>query len=907
MENQPIDKHAYERLHSEVAELLLKPDSLARTTEEIKPLFHEYQSLQARQDKLKSLEIKIAEMIPVIEQAEVEVAKAKRQLADEEKVLGTFAEELGRSVFAGFQAGVIPDQAFLSPRKELQTRLDELQANRSSLQSQQRTGLLEKTKQQAHLLALAGQIKFEEINVGSINRVLGEAILGYKGKLNIKCSYTEQVLKAIIEQQQHRVVPARGKLKTAEVVTAQRNAECGAKLGRASVQSSGLKAELKELRGEAVRNTKQMNGLREQVVDVAIKSEVAMLDATISLKLKELRKLQESQATNKFQFANRLGSVKDILKKLPAGKRRTALIAGGIILGVLLLIFLGRGMFSNGKGVQTAETVVDGRQSSKQGENTSGNPQPKEFANSIGMKLRLIPKGTFTMGSPASEKGRSDHERPHEVTISRGFYMGVYEVTQEEYQKVMGTNPSGFQDGKDGRFKKLDTSKHPVEEVTWTDANEFCSRLSELPEEKKAGRVYRLPTESEWEYACRSGSQAAYEFGDNEGSLRDAAWFGNNSGKNELDTDDLKEKREDIRGYTLALMVNYCRTHIVGMKRPNAWGLYDMHGNVREWCLDGFTFYPYDAVTDPIGSEKNEGRVARGGSYFDQAHKCRSAHRESPPPTARIDLIGFRVALIPGSLDSATTENPSVSKQSAPQEQSENRTSNTSTFRYMFNGKSYTGAIEQDDGSELVFYDPKDTLLSLTINKSTSTVVSSFLGVTKGRLHLGGGKENILLQLSFFLEGQPSKGPTRMLPTSRDELGDNSAKVRGSLVANYLRPGPSYKTHWFGKPASNVPKEDQEIVLRKGSSVLVGFGVPFKIQAETEVVRVQYAEFSPSGQLAMLKKFIGDPGLQFVIGDRTLQIDDSARRTLFLLERAVAVLRYRQGARDATSRPSMGD
>jgi hypothetical protein len=229
------------------------------------------------------------------------------------------------------------------------------------------------------------------------------------------------------------------------------------------------------------------------------------------------------------------------------------------------------------------------------------------------------------------------------------------------------------------------------------------------------------------------------------------------------------------------------------------------------------------------------------------------------------------------------------------------------TFRYMFNGKSYTGAIEQDNGSEVVFYDPKDPLLSLTIDKSTSTVVSSFLGVTNGRLHLGGGKENILLQLNFFLEGQPSKGPTRMLPTSRDELGDNFAKVRGSLVANYLRPGPSYKTHWFGKPASNVPKKEQEMVLRKGRSVLVGFGVPVKIEAETEVVRVLYADFSPSGQLAMLKKFIGDPELNFVIGNRTLQIDDNARRTLFLLERAVAVLRYRQGARDATSRPSLGD
>ena len=403
MENQPIDKHAYERLHSEVAELLLKPDSLARTTEEIKPLFQEYQSLQARQGELKSLEIKIAEMIPVIEQTEVEVAKAKRQLADEEKVLGTFAEELGRSVFAGFQAGVILDQPFLSPRKELQVRIDELQAKRSILQSEQRTGLLEKTKQQAHLLALAGQIKFEEVNVGSTDRLVGEAILGSKEKLTIKCSYTEQVLKAIIEQQ-HRIAPARGKLKSAEELVIQRKAECGAKLGRAAVQSSDLKAELKELRGEAVRNTNQMNGIREQVVDIAIKSEVAMLDATISLKLRELRKLQESRAANKFKFANRLGPVMDLWKKLPAGKRRTIFVTVGVTAGLLLLGLTGRWLMNGGSEVSmkagadkpampivkvpvetdaenvTSEKVVEKPPETKQPKNTMR--PPKEAGNS---------------------------------------------------------------------------------------------------------------------------------------------------------------------------------------------------------------------------------------------------------------------------------------------------------------------------------------------------------------------------------------------------------------------------------------------------------------------------------------------------------------------------------------------
>ncbi len=185
----------------------------------------------------------------------------------------------------------------------------------------------------------------------------------------------------------------------------------------------------------------------------------------------------------------------------------------------------------------------------------------KEITNSIGMKLVLIPKGTFTMGSPPSEEGSRDDERQYEVTLTQDYYLGAFQVTQAQYEKVMGTNSSWFQGDRltqphpqIGRVvKEVDSSNHPVEQVSWEDAVEFCKKLSELSEEKKAGRVYRLPTEAEWEYACRAGSKTAYSFGESSKSLGDYAWFGNGGS---------------------------ATTRPVGQKQPNAWGLYDMHGNV---------------------------------------------------------------------------------------------------------------------------------------------------------------------------------------------------------------------------------------------------------------------------------------------------------------------------------------
>ena len=257
---------------------------------------------------------------------------------------------------------------------------------------------------------------------------------------------------------------------------------------------------------------------------------------------------------------------------------------------------------------------------SSESQSTSQVRDLPKITNSIGMKLVLIPKGKFMMGSPESEEDRYENETEHEVTISKDYYLGVTEVTQGQYEKVIGVNPSFWQKRV---IRKSDSSMYPVEQVTWEDAVEFCKELSDLPEEKKAGRVYRLPTEAEWEYACRAGSKSAYSFGESSKSLGDYAWFNRNSNS---------------------------QTHPVGEKKANARGLYDMHGNLAEWCSDWYGEYPKGAVSDPVGPREGLGRVFRGGCWIFDAATCRTAVRGRGTPGDRVINLGFRLALSPSGI-----------------------------------------------------------------------------------------------------------------------------------------------------------------------------------------------------------------------------------------------------------------
>ncbi len=228
-------------------------------------------------------------------------------------------------------------------------------------------------------------------------------------------------------------------------------------------------------------------------------------------------------------------------------------------------------------------------------------PEPGDvFVNSIGMKLAYIPAGTFYMGSPPDEKGRQDDEFQHRVKLTRPFRIGVTEVTQAQWNAVMGSARS---------YLKGDNL--PVDKMSWKDAVTFCEKLSE-----KEGKTYRLPTEAEWEYACRAGAAGRFA---GTGKLDDMGWYEANS-----------------EG----------QTQPVATKKPNAWGLYDMHGNVSEWCSDYYSpDYPEVMVTDPAGPTEGKYRVVRGGSwgYFLRSSRC--AARSSVLPSYRLKYTGFRIVM----------------------------------------------------------------------------------------------------------------------------------------------------------------------------------------------------------------------------------------------------------------------
>ena len=227
------------------------------------------------------------------------------------------------------------------------------------------------------------------------------------------------------------------------------------------------------------------------------------------------------------------------------------------------------------------------------------------------MEMIYCAPGSFMMGSPEDEEGRYDDETQHKVTLTRGFWLGKYPVTQSQWKSVMGGNPSHFKG-----------DANPVDFVSWDDCKEFIKKIN-----SRFNFTARFPTEAEWEYACRAGNGEAYS---GTGDLDEMGWHSSNS--------------DDKMGWYGA----DGRTHPVGEKEPNDWGFYDMHGNVLEWCADWRRSYPTKAVTDPEGPTSGGFRVLRGGCWFSGTRCCRSACRYGDNPSDRGSLYGFRLCCSAG-------------------------------------------------------------------------------------------------------------------------------------------------------------------------------------------------------------------------------------------------------------------
>ena len=288
------------------------------------------------------------------------------------------------------------------------------------------------------------------------------------------------------------------------------------------------------------------------------------------------------------------------------------LLGAVMLLGIAMVLFLVGAVTliegcSNGKDPQEKEEPAVEKVTSVSNEKditkeptkkeSSGKEEITDLGKDVKLEMILIPAGKFVMGSPASEKGHRINETQHEVTITKPFYMGKYEVTQEQWDAVMVNNRSFY------RGPKL-----PVTSVSWENCQEFIKKLN-----AKTSGGYRLPTEAEWEYSCRAGTTTAYSNGDI-----------------------ITKNDSNVEGLS---------TKVVGSYKPNAFGLYDMHGNVWEWCEDWKVDYPKEAVIDPKGPEAGKNRVLRGGSFTGVGMHSRSANWfDNLPSTWNIDYLGFRLA-----------------------------------------------------------------------------------------------------------------------------------------------------------------------------------------------------------------------------------------------------------------------
>jgi formylglycine-generating enzyme required for sulfatase activity/serine/threonine protein kinase len=392
--------------------------------------------------------------------------------------------------------------------------------------------------------------------------------------------------------------------------------------------------------------------------------------------------------------------------------------------------------------------------------------EKEDLGKGIKLEMVLIPAGRFMMGSPASEVGRKDNETQHEVTLTKPFYMGKYEVTQEQWQEVMGTIPNNWTKG----------AKEPLTNVSWTACQEFIKKLN-----AKTNGGYRLPTEAEWEYACRAGTSTAYSFGDS------------------LTKSDAKYRDNKALG----------STNVIGSYKPNAFGLYDMHGNVWEWCEDWFGDYSTGVVVDPKGPAMGVSRVGRGGSFSNDVSDVRSSIRANPPPALRtFHFFGFRLA------KTADLKNEDSLKITKPD----------------------PVAVMPAMGNLLVapFTEAKAKEVQKAVAKSLQKEVEE-----KADLGKGVKLEMVLIPSGKFMMGSPVSEKSRANDETQHDVTLTKPFYMGKYEVtqgqweNVMGSNPSSNTKGEKLPVTNVSWEDcQEFIKRLNSSNNGGYRLPSEAEWE---------------------------------------------------------------------------
>ena len=618
-------KQRQQELSGQLADTLLSQDSPVKKVSNYQQDWQQHQALCERQQSLALLDSKLLEVLPSMEQREGQVAEAKTAVAQEVKALRQFAAELGKTAFAAVLSGDVAATPRFEARKTLHDHLEKLSHEKDALGRVDASKLTEKVKLKAQRLKMAGKIKMGQLKIGSLDRALGESLLNEKAEASVDCPQTSEVLEAITGQRA-AIATATEKQADAQSQLADTLEEATQTLDRESVEGTTvLQAELKQVRKDARSIENSIATAREAVVAKALEDESLRDSEQLGPDLKQLWSTQFDLKASQSQVSRTADKAASRLSTLSLSVKYTICGAAGCLLLILLVVWFGKGdgtsLPEENQAAEstgpTALAALEETVSSPQTPNGSDEPSAKAgvpAVNSIGMRFVTIPSGTFMMGSPETEEDRKDNEHQHKVTITKAFYMQTTEVTQGQWQAVMDTEPWK------GKSYVKEDANYPATYLDWNNAYAYCKKLSEIED-----KTYRLPTEAEWEYACRAGTKTAWSFGDDENAIGDYAWY---------------------RGKTWDIGERYA--HQVGLKKPNAFGLYDMHGNVYEWCHDcyGEDYYKQSPEQDPQGPATRDrlmSRVQRGGSWNYNTRYTRSANRGYDPPFYRHFHNGFRV------------------------------------------------------------------------------------------------------------------------------------------------------------------------------------------------------------------------------------------------------------------------